>query len=256
MPPVPDQFSLKGKNFVVTGASSGIGNAASCFLARAGARVIAIARRESQLDSLVADIRRDGGEAERIVADLGILEDLPGIAASCMEICEPVHGIVNAAGVNLREPAEDITLDSWNATLNINLAAPFFLSRAFVPQMVSAGFGRIINFASLQSVRAFSIGLAYGASKGGICQLTRAMARAWSRDQITCNAIAPGFFPTELTEPVFSDPQSRQWAADQTLMGRNGEMEDLSGILVFLASGASSYMTGQTLFVDGGFTAR
>ncbi|MYJ52501.1 MAG: SDR family oxidoreductase, partial [Gammaproteobacteria bacterium] len=173
-----------------------------------------------------------------------------------MEICEPVHGIVNAAGVNLREPAEDITLDSWNATLNINLAAPFFLSRAFVPQMVSAGFGRIINFASLQSVRAFSNGLAYGASKGGICQLTRAMARAWSRDQITCNAIAPGFFPTELTEPVFSDPQSRQWAADQTLMGRNGEMEDLSGILVFLASGASSYMTGQTLFVDGGFTAR
>ncbi len=251
-----NQFSLEGKSFVVTGASSGIGRAASRFLAEAGAQVICIARRQEPLDELVAAINDKGGRASRLTADLSVLLDLSSIASSCQKIYRPIHGLVNAAGVNLRQPVDEITIDSWQSTLNINLAAPFFFSREFVSQMKAAGYGRIINFASLQSVRAFPNGLAYGASKGGICQLTRAMAEAWSHNSITCNAIAPGFFPTELTEPVFSDSKTRQWAADQTLIGRNGEMEDLSGALIFLASEASKYITGQVLFVDGGFTAR
>ena len=122
--------------------------------------------------------------------------------------------------------------------------------------MRAAGYGRIVNIASLQSSRAFANGLAYGASKGGVVQLTRAMAEAWSRYGITANAIAPGFFPTELTAPLFSDPERAAWAAENTAIGRNGEPADLAGAAVFLASPASAYITGQTLHVDGGFSAR
>ncbi|MCY4052133.1 MAG: SDR family oxidoreductase [Gammaproteobacteria bacterium] len=250
------QFSLEGKIFIVTGASSGIGKATSRYLALAGATVLCIARRQDPLDELVAKINDEGGEASRLIADLSVLEDLPDIANTCKNIYKPIHGLVNAAGVNLREDVDKITIESWHATLNINLATPFFFSREFIPNMKETGYGRIVNFASLQSVRAFPNGLAYGSSKGGVCQLTRAMAEAWSSHGITCNAIAPGFFPTELTEPVFSDSTIRQWAADQTLIGRNGEMEDLAGTLIFLASRASQYITGQVLFVDGGFTAK
>ena len=167
-----------------------------------------------------------------------------------------MHIQVNAAGINPRQSADDVTPQSWNQTIQLNLSTPFFFAQALVPGMKAAGYGRIINIASLQSVRAFPDGIAYGASKGGVCQLTRAMAEAWSSDGITCNAIAPGFFPTELTAPVFDDNERRGWAADQTAIGRNGELKDLAGISVFLASPASDYITGQTIFVDGGFTAR
>jgi len=122
--------------------------------------------------------------------------------------------------------------------------------------MRKKGWGRIINVASLQSTRAFKNGMAYGASKGGISQLTRAMAEAWSADGINTNAIAPGFFPTELTAPVFDDSQALQKLADSTAIGRNGNLDDLDGITVFLASDASAYITGQVVGVDGGFTAK
>lgn len=151
---------------------------------------------------------------------------------------------------------DEISLASWDQTLNLNLATPFFFAREFVPGMRERGYGRIINIASLQSSRAFPNGLAYGASKAGICQLTRAMSEAWSRYGIMCNAIAPGFFPTELTAPVFSNPAAERRAAEQTTVGRNGRLEDLTGITVFFAAPASHYTTGQTLYIDGGFTAK
>ena len=133
---------------------------------------------------------------------------------------------------------------------------PFLVTQAFVLEMKAKEWGRIINIASLQSWRAFENGIAYGASKGGVVQLTRAMAEAWSSHGITANAIAPGFFPTELTAPVFSDPKIASKHAAQTAIGRNGELEDLHGPLLFLASDASAYVTGQTLAVDGGYTAK
>jgi gluconate 5-dehydrogenase/2-deoxy-D-gluconate 3-dehydrogenase len=156
----------------------------------------------------------------------------------------------------LREDVDTVSIDSWDATLNLNLSVPFFFTREFVPEMRSNNYGRVINIASLQSTRAFPNSLPYGASKGGICQLTRAMAEAWSRFGICCNALAPGFFPTELTAPVFSDPDSRARAAQQTAIGRNGELEDLAGATIFLASPAAAYITGQMLAIDGGFTAK
>ena len=167
-----------------------------------------------------------------------------------------IDGVVNAAGLNLREDIDTVSIESWDATLNLNLSVPFFFTREFVPEMRSNNYGRVINIASLQSTRAFPNGLPYGASKGGITQLTRAMAEAWSRFGICCNALAPGFFPTELTEPVFSDPDTSARAAQQTAIGRNGELEDLAGATLFFASPASAYITGQILAVDGGYTAK
>jgi NAD(P)-dependent dehydrogenase (short-subunit alcohol dehydrogenase family) len=168
----------------------------------------------------------------------------------------PIDILVNAAGINLRQPFEEITPDSWQQQLAIQLSAPFFLTQALAPQMKSNGYGRVINIASLQSYRAFDNGAPYGAAKGGIVQLTRAIAQAWSMHGITCNAIGPGFFPTELTAPIFADPALADRHARQTCIGRNGRLDDLYGVAVFLASEASAYITGQTIMVDGGYTAR
>jgi NAD(P)-dependent dehydrogenase (short-subunit alcohol dehydrogenase family) len=215
-----------------------------------------VARREAELESAASDIRLANGEAAAIIADLGVRNELPGIADRCRRAFGPVAIVVNAAGINLREPAEVISPSSWDRTIDLNLAVPFFFAREFVADMRARAYGRIINIASLQSSRAFPNGLAYGASKGGVCQLTRAMAEAWSAHGVMCNAIAPGFFPTELTEPVFSNPETESRVATQTAIGRNGRLEDLHGITVFFASEASNYITGQTLHIDGGFTAK
>ena len=250
-----DQFSLEGRGFVVTGASSGIGRAMAGFLAAAGAAVVLVARREEDLQRAAEQI---GDRASAVVADLNRREQLGDIARRCEAAVNAagIDGVVNAAGVNLRQSVDEITLDSWDCTLDLNLAVPFFFTREFVPKMRERGYGRIINIASLQSTRAFPNGLPYGASKGGVSQLTRAMAEAWSCDGICCNALAPGFFPTELTAAVFDNDETRDWAAKQTAIGRNGELEDLAGATIFFASPASAYITGQTLAIDGGFTAK
>ena len=253
-----DQFALDTKSYVVTGASSGIGKAMAGFLAQAGARVVLVARREKELIDSVNSINTGHERATYVCADLSDREALAEIASRCKSNLPTgvVDGVVNAAGINLRETVDEVSIESWDQTLNLNLAVPFFFAREFVPEMRAQTYGRVINVASLQAVRAFPNGLPYGASKGGVAQLTRAMAEAWSRYGICCNAIAPGFFPTELSAPVFGDENYRDWAAQQTAIGRNGELEDLAGTTIFLASPASAYITGQTLFVDGGFTAR
>lgn len=244
---VPD-LRVDGRVACVTGASSGLGQAVAQALAAAGARVVCIARRE------VAWC--DGQRAEWLGADLSDPAAVPGVAARAAKVFGAPDILVNAAGVNTRQAADDVTLEGWQRTLDLNLSVPFFLAQALVPGMRARGWGRIVNFASLQSVRAFPGGIAYGASKGGIAQLTRAMAEAWSRHGITANALAPGFFPTELTGPVFGDPEMAARNAGQTCIGRNGTLRDLVGPALFLCSSASDYVTGQVLHVDGGFTAK
>ena len=251
-----DPFSLSGRVACVTGASSGIGRAIASGLARAGASVVGVARREAELVDWAKDVEREDGRAAVCVADL---MDLPGLEATAARIAEHLGApdiLVNAAGVNLREPAEKVSLESWRTTLDLNLSVPFFLAQALVPAMRAKGWGRVVNIASLQSERAFPNGIAYGASKGGVAQLTRAMAEAWSADGVACNALAPGFFPTELTAPVFADPDVAGRNAARTCIGRNGELSDLVGPTIFLVSPASDYVTGQVLYVDGGFTAK
>jgi gluconate 5-dehydrogenase len=248
-------FSLEGQTALVTGGNSGIGLAIAEALAQAGASVVLAARRKHDLEEAAARIAAAGGTARWVACDLAERDEI----AQCVERASSFFGtpdiLVNAAGVNFRQPIDDVSEAAWDATIAVNLAAPFFLSRSLSPTMIRKGRGRIINIASLQSVRAFSDGAPYGASKGGVMQLTRAQAQAWSRYGITCNAIAPGFFPTPLTAQVFGDPQRAQAMAAHTMIGRNGELEDLHGVALFLASRASDYVTGQTLFVDGGFTA-
>jgi NAD(P)-dependent dehydrogenase (short-subunit alcohol dehydrogenase family) len=224
-------------------------------LADAGAAVVLVARRQAALEAAAAEIRQRNGEAVAIAADLSAREQLPDIAERCRRALGPVAIVVNAAGINLREPAEEISPASWDRTIDLNLAVPFFFTREFITDMRAQAYGRIINIASLQSSRAFPNGLAYGASKGGVCQLTRAMAQTWSDQGIMCNGIAPGFFPTELTASVFSHGEAASKLAARTAVGRNGRLEDLCGITVFFASTASNYITGQTLHIDGGFTA-
>lgn len=246
-------FDLRGKVACVTGASAGLGLRAALVLGAAGARVVGVARRKDALAAWRADA---AGETAAVLADLSERAALSGIASEVSDPFGPPDIVIHAAGINTRQAADEVTSDGWDVTLNLNLAAPFFLSQALVPAMKKKGWGRIVTFASLQTTRAFPGGLSYGASKGGIAQLTRAMAEAWSRHGINANAIGPGFFRTELTAPVFADPERAARNAAQTCIGRNGEPEDIDGPLLFLSSDASAYVTGQILMVDGGFTAK
>ena len=248
-----DRFSVAGRTACVTGASGGLGRQCADALAAAGAAVIGVARREAELADWAAS---GAGKRAYIAADL---MDEAGLEALCDEIVAPFGApdiLVHAAGVNLRQPADEVTAKGWQQTLWLNLTVPFLLSQKLVPHMKQRGWGRIVNFASLQSSRAFADGIAYGASKGGVAQMTRAMAEAWSADGINANALGTGFFPTELTAPVFDDAERRARNAAQTCIGRNGRLEDINGPLLFLCSPASDYVTGIVLMVDGGFTAK
>ncbi|MEL6799695.1 MAG: SDR family oxidoreductase [Pseudomonadota bacterium] len=244
---------LSGHIACVTGASSGLGRQAALALSRAGADVIAVARRAEALESLAADAP---GRVHALPYDLGDRDGLADLAAHATKPFGAPDIVVHAAGINTREVADAVTPEGWDVTLTLNLAVPFFLSQHLVAGMKAKGWGRIVTFASLQSSRAFPGGLSYGASKGGISQLTRAMAEAWSSDGICVNAIGPGFFRTELTAAVFADPDRAARNAAQTCIGRNGEPEDIDGPLLFFCSDACGYVTGQTLMVDGGFTAK
>jgi gluconate 5-dehydrogenase len=237
----------------VTGASAGLGRRAALALSRAGASVVAVARRADALGTLQDEAP---GAVAVLPFDLTDREGLATLAANASEPFGAPDILVHAAGINTREAADAVTPDGWDITMNLNLATPFFLSQHMVPGMKAKGWGRIVTFASLQSHRAFPGGVSYGASKGGVAQLTRAMAEAWSRDGINVNAIGPGFFRTELTAAVFADPERAARNAAQTCIGRNGEPEDIDGPLLFLCSDACGYVTGQVLMVDGGFTAK
>ncbi len=260
MSTIKELFELSGRVALVTGGSSGIGRAIAYHLARAGAAVlhVALPREEKALKEAVEEVETLKVSAAYETCDVSNLDELPGMVERASSHFGSPDILVNAAGVNLREPWEEVSPETWNTTIAINLTAPFFLARLLVPSMRSKGWGKIINIGSLQSMRAFPNSIAYGASKGGVLQLTRAMAEAWSKDQsgITCNAIGPGFFKTGLTAPLYDDQQVIDALARQTIIGRNGELSDLAGLTVFLSSRASDYITGQMIFLDGGWTAK
>ncbi len=254
--PALQRFGLAGRVACVTGASSGIGKALATALAEAGASVVGLARRRERLRAWMDEETAAGRQVAAHAVDLAATQDFAALAETLSAAFGPPDILVNAAGLNPRQPADSLTQEAWQQSQDLNLKVPFFLAQALVPAMRERGWGRIVNIASLQSFRAFPDGLAYGAAKGGLVQMTRAMAEAWSRHGITCNAIAPGFFPTELTAPVFADEALARRHAERTCIGRNGRLEDLTGPIVFLASPASDYVTGQVLPVDGGYTAK
>ena len=248
------EFSLENKVALITGGSSGIGKMMALALAKAGAFVW-IASSRDNADETLQELKDQGSDGRFIQADVTSSEALKDIVSLINRESNQIDILVNAAGLNLRTPAQDLTLDEWQKTIDINLTAPFHLSQLVAKSMKKNNWGRIINIASLQSLRAFDNSIPYGASKGGIMQLTRALAQAYSKDGILVNAIAPGFFRTNLTESLFQDPDKLKTLADKTMMGRNGEEKDIFGISVFLCSEANSYVTGQTIFLDGGFSA-
>jgi gluconate 5-dehydrogenase len=248
-------FDLTGRTALVTGGSSGIGEAMALALGLAGARVVLMARRPDQLTQAAQRLADQGIDARTVPCDLATPEAAKEGAREALAM-GPVDILVNAAGVNLREPYAEVTPGSWLTQIHLHLSAPFFLVQALAPAMKERGWGRIINIASLQSYRAFPHSAPYGAGKGGIVQLTRAMAVEWGPHGITFNAIGQGFFPTALTAPLFGNTELAARHAAQTCLGRNGELRDVHGMTVFLASDASAYVTGQTLMLDGGYTAK
>ena len=247
-------FSLENKVALITGGTSGLGKMMALALAKAGAFVW-IASSRDNADETLQEIKQQGSNGSFVQVDVTSSDALEKIVSQILKESNSIDILVNAAGINLRTSAEELTLNEWQKTIDINLTAPFFLSQLVADTMKKNNWGRIINIASLQSLRAFDNSIPYGASKGGVMQLTRALAQAYSKDGILVNAIAPGFFRTNLTETLFQDPDKLEALANKTMMGRNGEEKDIFGISVFLCSDANSYVTGQTVFLDGGFSA-
>jgi NAD(P)-dependent dehydrogenase (short-subunit alcohol dehydrogenase family) len=248
-------FGLSGRLAVVTGGSSGIGRAMAVALGRAGARVVLVARDRARLGEAHADLAGHGVAVGSVSADLA---DRAALAAAVETIAgeygEP-DVLVNAAAVNRRPPLDRLTADDWDVTLAANLTAPFLLGQAFGPRMAARGWGRIINVVSQQAFRAYGNSGAYGVSKAGLVALTRSQAEAWSARGVCCNAVAPGVVHTPLTEEVFADPAKVASHAARTMTGRNGVPTDFAACAVFLAGAGSAAVTGQTLFVDGGYSA-
>jgi len=245
-------FSLAGRVALVTGGSSGIGRGMAAALARAGAQVVLIARDSQRLEESAASLRAQGCSAAWVSADLGDRAAVGRAAAAASAFGEP-DILINCAGINLRPPLAELTPAEWDLTMAVNLTAPFLLGQRFGPSMAARGWGRIVNVTSQQAGRAFGNSGGYGASKGGLAALTRSQSEAWARSGVCCNSVCPGFVPTRLNAAVANDPARSAAMAARTMVGRNGEPSDFAGVAVFLASRASDYITGQTVYVDGGF---
>ncbi|MER5979486.1 SDR family oxidoreductase [Streptomyces sp. NPDC001857] len=247
-------FSLDGRVAVVTGGSSGIGRAIAGALARAGASVVVVARRESELVATVDELTAEGCRAAWVSGDLAHRDGVRAAADRAVEPFGEPDILVNSAGINLRPPMGELDDEVWDATMAVNLEAPFLLGRRFGPGMAERGYGRIIHVSSQQAHRAFVQSGAYGVSKGALESLARSQAEAWSPYGVTCNTLVPGFVMTPLNARLSSDPERVAALAARTLVGRNGLAEDFAGAAVFLAGPGSAYVTGQSVFVDGGFS--
>jgi NAD(P)-dependent dehydrogenase (short-subunit alcohol dehydrogenase family) len=247
-------FALDGRVAVVTGGSSGIGRAIAGALARPGASVVVVARKEAELVATVGELAADGCRAAWVSADLSTRGGIRAAAEEAAEAFGEPDILVNSAGVNLRPPMGELGEEVWDTTMAVNLEAPYLLGQRFGPRMAERGFGRIIHITSQQAHRAFVQSGAYGVSKGALESLARSQAETWSPYGVTCNTLVPGFVMTPLNARLSSDPERVAALAARTMVGRNGLADDFAGAAVFLASRASAYVTGQAIFVDGGFS--
>ncbi len=253
-----DLFRLDGQSVIVTGASSGLGARFAQTVAAAGARVVLGARRIDRLEDLVSTIVASGGEALPVKCDVTVEEDVRRLIATCVDRFGGVDVLVNNAGVAPAEDAQTETLDSFRKVVAVNLEGIYSCAREVGSAMLQAGKGSIVNTASISGLVAGDgpDTPSYVASKGAIISLTRELAVRWAQHGVRVNALAPGYFPSEMTEGTLQDDQGREFVEARTPMGRAGRPAELDGALLFLASSASSYVTGVTIPVDGGWTAR
>jgi 2-dehydro-3-deoxy-D-gluconate 5-dehydrogenase len=248
-------FDLKGKVAIVTGGNGGIGLGMARGLATANARVVVAARNAEKSQAAVQELKRMGTEAYAIEADVTDEAAVGRLVAATLERCGRLDILINNAGTNIRKAPHEYSLDEWHTVLNTNLTSAFLCSRAAYPALKAAGGGKVINIGSMLSIFGVSFAPAYGASKGGIVQLTKSQAAAWAPDNIQVNAVLPGWIDTDLTRrgrreiPTLHDSVLRRTPA-----GRWGTIDDMSGVAVFLASPASDFVTGAVIPVDGGYS--
>jgi len=249
-------FDLAGKVAVVTGGGTGLGEAAARALAEAGASVVLSGRRRENLEKVAADIQSNGGQALPVVADVSRREDVESMAAGALRAYGKIDILVNNAGINIAKPFLDLTEEEWDAVLNTNLKGCFYCCQAIGKGMVEQGSGSIINMVSVFGLRGFMNLSPYIASKGAIVQFTKALAVEWGRHNVRVNAIAPSYIKTEMTKrDIESDERVLKFNLGKIPMRRGGEPHEIGGIVVFLASEASSFVTGETVAVDGGWLA-
>ncbi|MEV7969369.1 SDR family oxidoreductase [Sphaerisporangium sp. NPDC088356] len=247
-------FSLSGRTALVTGGSSGIGHAMAEAIGRAGAAVVIVARRERELADAADRLRGHGVRTATISADLGDAAAVQRVCDQAATFFGEIDILVNVAANNIRRPMGELTLGDYDATMRVNITAPYLLGQHFGPRMAARGWGRIMNVGSQQSISAFGESGAYGVSKAAITGLTRSQAEAWSRHGVCSNTIVPGFVLTPLTEPAQAIPGRVEALAARSMIGRNGVPADFMGAAVLLAGDGASYITGQTICVDGGFS--
>lgn len=247
-------FDLTGQVAVVTGTSRGLGQYFARALAKSGADLVLTSRQRDSLSPFETEIKALGRKAISLELDVRNHESIQQMVSDAHQAFGKIDILVNNAGCNVRKPALDITWDDWNLVLDTNLRGSFFVAQAVARQMIPRGYGRIINIGSVTSVAGYA-GLApYGASRGGIKQLTMSLADDWGKHGITVNCLAPGWFRTEQNKVMYEDKGWVEYMQERIPLKRPGQPNDLDGAIVFLASESSRYVTGQTILVDGGIS--